>query len=229
MSAPTGRNTRPWLQIAIDTTDREKVQCLARWVGPYADIVEVGTLLLKSVGIRIIGEVRAICPQARILVDGKAPDVGGLEAGLILGAGADMMTVMANTTLATVRSAVQEARRRDKIVLADLIGVSDVLARSREMREVGLEWVALHRGTDEALSGQGRSEQHFGIINELAAMGLHVAVAGGVDLETCDVCVAHSVDILVVGRAITGAPAPEAAARAFRRRNNTLWPDPLPQ
>ena len=99
MPALSQRHARPWLQIAIDTPDPDEVLRLARWVGPYADIVEVGTLLLKSVGIRIIGEVRATCPQARILADSKAPDVGGLEANLILGSGADMMTVMANTTL----------------------------------------------------------------------------------------------------------------------------------
>ena len=148
-----------------------------------------------------------------------------------------MMTVMANTTLATVRSAVQESRRRDKVVLADLtgtpsrfggVGVADVLARSREMRQVGLEWVVLYRGTDEALSGRERTVQHFGIIDGLAALGLRVSVAGGVSLETCGLYGAHPVCILVVGQAIAGAADPQAAAQAFRQRLNALWPDPLP-
>jgi 3-keto-L-gulonate-6-phosphate decarboxylase len=84
MLAPSQSHVRPWPHIAVDIPpDRGEVLRLACWVGSCADLVELGTLLLKSLDIGIIGEVRAICPQACILVDGKAPDASGREADLI--------------------------------------------------------------------------------------------------------------------------------------------------
>jgi 3-keto-L-gulonate-6-phosphate decarboxylase len=95
------------------------------------------------------------------------------------------------------------------------------------MRQVELEWVVLHRGTDEALSGQEQTGEHFGIIADAEALGLKVSVAGGVSLEIWGLYVAHPVCILVVGHTITGTAEPQPAAQAFRQCVNALWPEPL--
>ncbi len=224
MDNKRGANARPWLQIAIDNPDLDEALRLAQLVGPYADVIEVGTPLLKSVGARIISELRALHPHTRILADAKTPDVGALEAKVIFGAGADMMTVMASAALATVRFALEEAQKQgNKTILCDLTAVPDAVARGKQLREVGLEWVVLHRGIDEELAGKPRTPAYFSDLDNLAALGLKVAVAGGVSLDTLESYVSHPVSILVVGRAITEAPDPATAAKALQARIKALW------
>lgn len=218
-------STRPLLQVAVDNPDLDKALHIAQAVGPYADIIEVGTPLLKSAGTRAIVELRKLLPSMLILADAKTPDVGALEAQLLFNAGADMMTVMGTAALATVHFALEEARKRpNREILCDLTAVSDVVARSQQLQKVGVRWVVLHRGIDEELMGTPRTETHFQDILDLGALGLKVSVAGGVNLDTLELYVSYPVSAIVVGRAITSASEPETAARAFKERINALWP-----
>ena len=79
--------------------------------------------------------MREICPDKLILADFKTPDVGGLEATMAFDAGADMITVIGGAAIATVKEAYAVARDRGKIMLMELTGVRDILARATEWRQ----------------------------------------------------------------------------------------------
>ena len=46
------------LQLALDTLEREHALKLAEPAAPYVEILEAGTPLIKSVGIRIVSDLK---------------------------------------------------------------------------------------------------------------------------------------------------------------------------
>ncbi len=85
----------------------------------------------------------------QVLADFKSPDVGGLEAKMAFDAGADMMTVIGETALATVESALEAAKAARKEMLMELTGVRDILLARQGWRQIGVERMVYHRGWDE--------------------------------------------------------------------------------
>src|SRR6185369_4961722 len=131
----------PMLQLALDYISLPKAIAMASLVAPEVDIIEIGTPLCKAAGLDAIRSIREICPDKLILADFKAPDVGGLEAAMAFGAGADMMTVIGGAALATVEQALAVAREQGKEMLMELTGVrsGEILERAAEWQHIGVE------------------------------------------------------------------------------------------
>ena len=89
------------LQIALDKPEH---LALLPQIRHIADIVEIGTPLLKRFGIGTITTARELCPDTPVLADSKTLDGGQLEAEMVFGAGAAFMTVLSSTTSATALS-----------------------------------------------------------------------------------------------------------------------------
>jgi 3-hexulose-6-phosphate synthase len=70
------------LQLAMDTLDGDEALNLASSVAPFADILEAGTPLIKSVGIDIVRKLKSAHPDKIILADLKSSDVGAYEANM---------------------------------------------------------------------------------------------------------------------------------------------------
>ncbi len=71
------------IQLALDLLDRNQALDVVRAAGPYVDIIEVGTSLLKLCGIRIAEDIRAICPDKPLFLDMKIIDGPEREATLM--------------------------------------------------------------------------------------------------------------------------------------------------
>jgi len=71
----------PSLQLALDVTDLNLALDLACkcWINDNVWI-EVGTPLIKSVGVNAIKSLRKMLPEATIFADMKCIDVGFIEA-----------------------------------------------------------------------------------------------------------------------------------------------------
>ena len=114
---------RPLLQIALDLTDEKRALEIADLIAPMIDILEVGTPLLKAVGVGIITGLKQLYPNKLILADTKTMDVGGVEAELVFKARADMMTVCAAAPLETIKAAITKTRLLSKTIVVDFIGI----------------------------------------------------------------------------------------------------------
>jgi len=99
------------LQLALDTLEREHAIKLAELPAPYVDILEAGTLLIKSVGIHIVSDLIKAHPAKIILADMKSSEVGAYEAQMAFDNGADIVTIQGITTLATIREVQKEAHK----------------------------------------------------------------------------------------------------------------------
>jgi 3-hexulose-6-phosphate synthase len=215
----------PKIQLALDTLSAETALELARLTAPYVDILEAGTPLIKSAGIGIVARLKIAHPDKLVLADLKSSDVGAYEAGMAFNAGADIVTTQGITTLATIVEVQREADRWQRRAEVDMTGVADPVGRSTELRNQGISLVLYHRSIDqEVTEGAAWDATACRTVQEMCALGLDVAVAGGLHLELLPKLAGLPIYGMVIGRGITAQADPASAARAIFELRGELWP-----
>lgn len=214
VAAPAGAR----LQVALDFLELSRaMKCAREAVAGGAQILEVGTPLLKSEGLDAVRAIRAEFPASkhpalRIVCDTKTMDAGRAEFEAAAKAGAHVATVLAGAADSTIRDCVEAGRNYGIQVEVDLINVADPAARARECEALGVDVVAVHCGIDEQMMGR----DPFAVLRAVrAAVSCDVAVAGGITSETAAAAVEAGADVIVVGGAITKAEDAAAAARTI--------------
>lgn len=213
------------LQLAMDTLDGGEALRLAECTAPFVDILEAGTPLIKSVGIQIVRQLKAAHPQKLVLADLKSSDVGAYEANMAFAAGADIVTTQGITTLATICEVQREADRWKRRAEVDMTGVKDPVVRAAEVKGAGVSLVLYHRSIDEELTaGALWDEKAVNTVREMCALGLDVAIAGGVNYDILPLLGGVPIYGIVVGRGISAQPDPAHAAEKIAQRIREIWP-----
>ena len=214
----------PKIQLALDTLQWDHAVELARLAGPYVDILEAGTPLIKSVGIKIVAALKETHPEKLILADLKSSDVGAYEANMAFQAGADIVTTQGITTLATIAEVQREADKWHRRAEVDMTGVADPVARSLEVQKVGVTLVLYHRSIDEEVTEKALwDERACGIVQSMCALGLDVAIAGGVQIDVLQMLRRAPIYSIVIGRGITAQPDPAETSKMIHQRVQELW------
>lgn len=99
------------LQIALDFLSLDEALKVASASHIYVDIIEAGTPLIKSEGIRAVEILKKNFHGKKIFADLKIMDAGLLEARMAFEAGADMISVCAQASIETIKEAIEENRR----------------------------------------------------------------------------------------------------------------------
>src|SRR5687768_13951052 len=201
------------LQLAIDLVPLNDLGAVIRPLLPFVDVVEAGTPLIKRHGMEAVRSLRQLAPDQLLVADMKAMDAGGLEAEIAFEAGADVMTVLAGASDATISAAVSVAQERGRSVVADLIGVADKVDRARQSASLGISYLGIHTGTDDQAAGANPLADLQAISQ---AVEIETVVAGGINARTLPAILALRPSIVIVGSGILGQPDPVAAAKALR-------------
>ncbi|HEY0299596.1 MAG TPA: 3-hexulose-6-phosphate synthase [Arachidicoccus sp.] len=205
------------LQVAIDLLSTQDALELAAKVAPYVDIIELGTPLIKQEGLAVVTAMKAAHPDKLVFADMKTADTGALEAEMAFKAGADLVTVMGTVDDATVKGAVEAAKKYGKKVVVDTIGVKDRVKRAREVTAFGVDFVELHAGLDEqALPGYSIQK----LIDEGKEAGVPFSIAGGVNANSIKDVLAAGAVVAVAGSAIYAAQDPAKAAEILKAAFN---------
>ena len=137
------------LQIAFDSIDLEKSVETAIQIANYADIIEIGSLLIYKYGIHAIETFKNNLPKKTLLADTKIIDRGKDATSLILGAGADWVTVMAGTSKDVIHSVCATAHNLNKKVMLDLIDSCSAGQSALEAKSLGADAILFHQAYDE--------------------------------------------------------------------------------
>ena len=208
------------LQIAFDKPEH---LALLPQMKPYADIIEIGTPVLKRFGMSAITTARELCPEVLVLADTKTVDAGQLEADMVFGAGAAFMTVLSCASPATHRTVGDRASAFGATVIVDTItesGKAELPPPEITFPET-FGYVAVHSPTDARLAGT-TSTAHIDAVRQMHERGFKVSLAGGIGPATLDAVIAAAPEIMVVGGAITEAANPKEVAGWIRQK----LPDP---
>ena len=204
------------LQIALDKPEHLAVLPHIRRI---ADIVEIGTPLLKRFGIGIITTARELCPDTPVLADSKTVDGGQLEAEMLFGAGAAFMTVLSSTTSATHEAVDRVAAKFGTHVVVDTItqaGKKDLLP-ANIIFPGSFAYVGVHRPSDARAAGD-ISTAHIEAVAEMHRRGFRVALAGGLGPDSIDSVLAFEPEIVIVGSGITESGDPKEVAKWMRNK-----------
>ncbi|CQR55970.1 orotidine 5'-phosphate decarboxylase / HUMPS family protein [Paenibacillus riograndensis] len=217
------------IQLALDRMSIQEAIDMARLTEPYIDWIEVGTSLIKEFGMASVEAMKREFPHKVIVADVKTFDNAKYEFELCYKAGADVATVMGAAPLVTVDLSMKTARIWDRQVMIDLLHTMP-----EEQAALARYWEAVHclhvskdqqEGGGSRLAGPGAYGAALdgapGSAGESPAE-LRIAAAGGITLESLPGLMAMKPEVLIVGSAITKAPDPAAAARAFQDRIREL-------
>jgi 3-hexulose-6-phosphate synthase / 6-phospho-3-hexuloisomerase len=213
------RLDRPVVQVALDFENLSRaLQAAREAVEGGADWVEAGTPLIKSEGLDAVRELKKAFPDHRIVADMKIMDTGAFEVEIAAKAGADLVTVLGTADDGTIADAVRGGEKYGAEVVVDLLNVSDPIARTQRVAELGAAAVCWHVGIDMQMAGK----TPFEVLGDLVARSpLPVAVAGGLNSETVAQATRAGARILIVGGAITKSPDIRAATRQIRQAVET--------
>jgi 3-keto-L-gulonate-6-phosphate decarboxylase len=150
---------RPWVQVAVDTLTVEEGIRLARLaVNAGADWIEVGTPLLTFEGVGAIRALVEVSEGRPVVADFKAQD--GVEKYFLEAGrqGARVASVLGIVADASVVAAVEGGLKSGVEVVADLYAIDkkDIGRRARELSSLGVDYLMLHLGHDEAQADPSR-------------------------------------------------------------------------
>ena len=227
-SSPAAR-----LIVALDTADLARATALARALAGEVGLVKVGLELFVAEGPRAVAEIAAL--GAPVFLDLKLHDIPNTVAGAVRSAnalGAAMLTVHAAggaEMISAARSAAEAAGAARPMILAVTVltslGAADLaatgVAGGPVQQVLRLARLAVESGADGIVC----SPREVAPLRDALGPGVPLIVPGirpaGADagdqkrVMTPAEALAAGADWLVIGRPITGAADPAAAARAI--------------
>lgn len=207
------------LQVAIDRVTCEEAESLVRELRGNADIVEIGTSLIKEFGLA--GSVAPLCrefPDVCFLADIKTCDEAAYEFDKCYEAGAHTATCMGFSSDASLRACEASAAKWEREWMIDLMGLPDERVRTLA-EEFPSAIFGIHLSFDD--QGEGirdlilrqtelirESEKKDGVRRLIAA-------AGGIKEKLIPELSMCGIDIVIAGSAVTGGPDVRSAAEAI--------------
>ncbi|MBM7578075.1 3-hexulose-6-phosphate synthase [Jeotgalibacillus terrae] len=202
------------LQLALDLVDIPQAIELVKEVEDYVDVVEIGTPVVINEGLKAVKEMKAAFPELTVLADLKIMDAAGYEVSQASAAGADIVTILGAAEDASIKGAVEEAKKQGKQILVDMIAVKDIATRAKELDELGVDYICVHTGYDLQAVGQNSFEDLATI--KSVVKNAKTAVAGGIKLDTLPEVIKAQPDLVIVGGGITGQDDKQAAASKMK-------------
>lgn len=203
------------LQLALDLVDIQGAIEVVRQVESYVDVVEIGTPIVINEGLHAVKALKDAFPNMTVLADLKIMDAGGYEVMKASEAGADIVTILGVAEDASIKGAVEEAKKQGKQILVDMIAVKNLAERAAQVDSFGVDYVCVHTGYDLQAEGQNSFEDLRTI--KSVVKNAKVAVAGGIKLSTLPEVIAVGPDLIIVGGGITGQVDIQAAASEMQQ------------
>ncbi|MBK7385217.1 MAG: orotidine 5'-phosphate decarboxylase [Methanothrix sp.] len=200
--------------MAMDLLELDRsIQIAKEAVLGGADWIEAGTPLIKSEGMDSVREMKRALPGTKIVADMKTVDTGAMEVEMAAKAGADIVALLAASDNSTVEDALRAARKYGVQIMMDLLTVPDPVGRSRELEALGVDYICVHVGIDQQMTGKDTIDFLKQIVEEVKTP---VAAAGGMDAASAADAVASGADIVIVGGSIVRSANVTESARRIR-------------
>jgi 3-hexulose-6-phosphate synthase len=199
------------LQISFDLIDLDKAIAIGEKVAQYADIIEVGTILIYHHGVLAIKRFKETFPDKTILADIKIVDRGKEVTELFADAGADWITVMAGTSTHVIHATTTAAHGANVKVMLDLIDSASVGQSALEAKNLGIDALLFHQpySETESLLFLDKWDMIKGNSN------LPIFVSAKINRNNVDKIVTLKPDGIIIGLGITDAEDSAQEAHYF--------------
>jgi 3-hexulose-6-phosphate synthase/6-phospho-3-hexuloisomerase len=200
--------------VALDLLELDRsIQIAKEAVAGGADWIEAGTPLIKSEGMNAVRELKKALPGIRIMADMKTVDTGAMEVEMAAKAGADIVAMLATADNSTIEDAIRAARKYGVKIMIDLLTASKPVERSKELEALGVDFICVHVGIDQQMTGQNTIDFLKRIVKEVR---IPVAAAGGMDDKSGAEAVAIGASVVIVGGSVVRSADVTDSARRIR-------------
>jgi 3-hexulose-6-phosphate synthase/6-phospho-3-hexuloisomerase len=188
-----------YTQVSLDLTNIEEALRLAEAaVRAGIDWLEAGTPLILAEGLRAVQELKRRFPDHPVVADLKTMDGAGLEAEMMINAGADYVVVMSQAHWASVEEMVRVTHELGAEVMADILNAPQKPEAARKMQDLGVDWIIHHVGYDERNYVQNISPLDE-IDDVLEATTLPLQAVGGLSIEQALETIRRGASSIVIG------------------------------
>ena len=200
--------------MALDLLELDRsIEIAKEAISGGADWIEAGTPLIKSEGMNSVREMKKSLPGTRIVADMKTVDTGAMEVEMAAKAGADIVAMLAVSDNSTVEDALRAAHKYGVQIMMDLLTVPDPVERSRELEALGVDYICVHVGIDQQMTGRDTLDFLKQIVKEVKTP---VAAAGGIDATSGAAAIANGAAIVIVGGSVVRSADVTGSARKIR-------------
>ncbi len=200
--------------MALDLLELDRsIQIAREAIAGGADWIEAGTPLIKSEGMDAVREMKKALPGTKIIADMKTVDTGAMEVEMAAKAGADIVAMLATADNSTIEDALRASRKYGVQIMMDLLTVHDPVERSRQLEMLGVDYICVHVGIDQQMTGRDTIDFLKEIVKEVKTP---VAAAGGIDAKSGAEAIASGAAIVIVGGSIVRSADVTASAKKIR-------------
>ena len=200
--------------MALDLLELDRsIEIAKEAISGGADWIEAGTPLIKSEGMNSVREMKKSLPGTRIVADMKTVDTGAMEVEMAAKAGADIVAMLAVSDNSTVEDALRAAHKYGVEIMMDLLTVPDPVERSRELEALGVDYICVHVGIDQQMTGRDTLDFLKQTVKEVK---IPVAAAGGIDATSGAAAIANGAAIVIVGGSVVRSADVTGSAHKIR-------------
>ena len=213
---------KPYLQIALDNTSLEDAfYTLRNGLGDEVDIIECGTLLIITEGLKAVRTVRKAYPDKIIVADAQ---LSVAHFGpVVLETGANFVTMFSPARNEIKKSIQDYALEHNQEVQIELYGdYGDMwdFEDLKKWKDLGIKQIIY--GRPSAVSGPWTDED-VSFVKKLCDMGFEVTATGGITYDDLDILAGLPLYAIICGRSIRNAENPAKEAKRIKDRINELW------
>lgn len=199
------------LHISFDLTNLADALAIAKTVAPFGDILEVGTLLLYSEGVKAVSAFKKEFPDKKIFVDTKISDRAEEVVSLFCKSGADIISVLAGTSNETITAATQAAHQCNVKIALDLIDAYSMGQSARDAETLDVDQILFHRSHEDGHVSAILDEWD----NVRGNSKLPIYASGRIQRGNIEKLLPLKPQGVIIGRAIVNAKDPAAEAQFF--------------
>lgn len=133
------------LQISYNFDDLEHALEIAETTFNFADIIEVGSLLIFKEGINAIQVFKKNFPRKPLFANVKISENVQASVELVAGAGATMISILGGIPQNTVKKATEIAHKLDVKIVLDVFDMQTAGQVALDSKTLGIDAILLHQ------------------------------------------------------------------------------------
>ncbi len=199
------------LQIKYNVLDIAHALDIAKKTAEFADILEIGSLLIFQHGVQAVTNFKEKFPEKEIYVDTKIANKAEKTVKIFSQAGATYISVLAGTYHSVTREAVRSAKEENTQIVLDLIDAISPGELASHAQMLGVSTLLFHRA--QTPNGTIETESNWDIVRDNTK--LPIFVKGKINRETINDIMLLKPTGVVIGSAITESNDPAQEAHYF--------------
>ncbi|MBD3272955.1 hypothetical protein GF385_01220 [Candidatus Dependentiae bacterium] len=199
-------------QISFDFLDLEEAIKIAKKVEKFADIIEIGSTLIYSHGIKAIKEFKSNFPDKELFVDVKLVDRVEKIINEYAKEGANIVSILAGTSNNVIQNATKTAHENSCEIALDLIDASSMGQSAMDAQALDIDKIIFH-GPHEANNLESLLEEWENVHGNTKTP---IFIAGGISKENINKILELKPSGIIIGDTITKSENPEQEAEYFK-------------